>query len=245
MFTGFRFTTTNPLEIAAFGQAGTLSPISAGGVTAGPTLPQPETGGDFHILPFPMPGDGPHILPFPGPGDAAPGFTPPSVGLPERVAGTEGDDRIAVPTGAVAAGLGGNDVFVLTPGDAGKAGQPLAVITDFNEGDSLDLSQLGEGAKILGREAPNRPWGADRVSLDFNGDGSEDGFVLLAGKAPDLGGFRPYPMPTIRGDIAMTAFTPNGPFTGAVSGPIAGDGAAGIRLMGDFTTFEGMDLSVV
>ncbi|OYX06473.1 MAG: hypothetical protein B7Z12_00395 [Caulobacter vibrioides] len=222
-----------------------MSQSSAGSISTWPTLPQltgnlplPTSGpGEVHILPFPMPGDGPHILPFPGTGAGTPGGLP-SVSLPERVAGTEGDDRIEVPTGAVAAGLGGDDVFVLTPGDVDREGQPLAVITDFNAGDSLDLSRLGPDAKILGREESDRPWGADRVSIDFNGDGAEDGFVMLAGRGPDLGAYRPYPMPIAPGDGLRPLFT------GAVTVAVTGD-ASGIRLMGDHSGFDGLDLSLV
>lgn len=243
MFTGFRFPQSGVFEITTFGQPTGVNAT----LSSAPAATPPFTGaepGEVHILPFPMPGDGPVVLPAPG---TTPGFAPGSIGLPERIAGTEGDDRIEVPTGAVAAGLGGNDVFVLTPADAAKAGQPLAIITDFNEGDSLDLGKLGANARILATDESDRPWGADRVSIDADGDGTEDGFVILAGKGPDLGTFQAYPMPIVRGDTPVATLAAN-PFGGVnVGGPIAigGGDAAGIRLMGDFHTFEGMDLSVV
>ncbi len=237
MFTGSRIGQTSNSEFTIMSQP------SAGSIGAWPTLPQAALGPsafpasgpeEVHILPFPMPGDGPHILPFPGSGAGAPGGLP-FPGLPERVAGTSGDDRIEVPTGAVAAGLGGDDTFVLTAGDTAEQGQPLAVITDFSDGDTLDLSQLGPDAKILGKEAPDHPWGADRVSIDFDGDGAEDGFVVLAGRGPDLGAFQPYPMPTIRGEGSPAIFT----------GAVTAD-AAGTRLMGGHFTDGGpWDLSLV
>jgi len=93
------------------------------------------------------------------------------------VAGTEGDDRLVL-DGRVAFGAGGNDTFVLTSTQDDPDGpEHLGTIMDFQDGDKLDLSQLGDKAAILGRDAAGK--GGERVSIDYDGDGKEDGFVIV------------------------------------------------------------------
>lgn len=149
--------------------------------------------GEVTILPYP----------FPGPGETA--------GSPGRVlivAGTEGDDVLNLPTGAAAAGGAGADTFVLTSaGDQAIAGEPerLGVIFDFDEEDSLDLSQLGEQAAIIGRAADLQA-GIERVSIDYDGDGNEDGYVLIGGKLENIGDDYPMPMPMPEGEFTILPY---------------------------------------
>lgn len=141
----------------------------------------------------------------PIPGDAVPMPLPIAVGEPAPggrvrvVAGTEADETLVIEGGATAFGGGGDDTFVLVSGGADEGVERLGAILDFDAGDTLDLSRLGETAAILGREAT---LGGARVSIDYDGDGREDGFVLTFEKGeiapePDDGGFTilPFPMP--------------------------------------------------
>lgn len=181
----------------------------------------PVVEGEFRILPYPMLGDGEfHILPIavgephpggrPAPpangerpvpdGATAPGSTP----RIEIVTGTEGDDRLVLSAGGVARGAGGNDTFVLTSGGAtgDRFPERLGYITDFNDGDTLDLSQLGANAKVLNREQARLSFGPDRISIDYDGDGDADGVLLVSsGRTPDLSDYRPMPMPQPRSDL--------------------------------------------
>jgi len=92
------------------------------------------------------------------------------------VLGSAGDDRLVLKPGDAALGNGGDDVFVLTTHHPAGGSEYLGSIFDFGPGDRLDLSQLGEKAHILGEQAGA---GGARVSIDYNGDGVEDGYVTL------------------------------------------------------------------
>lgn len=168
-----------------------------------------------HPVPLPTPiqaGEGevtilPYPYPLPGPG-AEPGETIGSPGRVLIVAGTEGDDVLTLPTGAAASGGAGADTFVLVSAgeEAGQDGpERLGVIFDFEEGDRLDLSQLAEHAAIVGRGADIQG-GAERVSIDYDGDGDEDGYVLLASKMADIGEYYPMPMPEPEGEFTILPF---------------------------------------
>ncbi|MET0339338.1 MAG: hypothetical protein ABW063_16405 [Caulobacter sp.] len=138
------------------------------------------------------------------------------------VAGTEGDDRIVVETGTIAVGNGGKDVFVIAAAAAGAESLRLGAITDFGDGDSLDLSQLGANVAILGEGRMTD--GSTRLSIDFNGDGQEDGYLYVGGA-----GFIPAddnfasPMPIIEdGEMHILPFPMPG--DGEVIGGPANDG---------------------
>ncbi|PZQ57876.1 MAG: hypothetical protein DI570_19225 [Phenylobacterium zucineum] len=93
------------------------------------------------------------------------------------VTGAAGDDVIPL-AGGIAFGGAGADSFLLTP--ISSRFEPLTdfgVILDFEAADKLDLSALGADAKILGSESI-LGGSAQRVSIDFDGDGKEDGFVV-------------------------------------------------------------------
>jgi len=151
----------------------------------------------------PLPVD---ALPFPMP--TLPGEPDPAGHTRLRmVTGGEGDDVLTVGGGA-AFGGGGNDTFVLTSiGEDLDGPEHLGIIMDFQDGDRLDLSQLGDKAAELGREDDGK--GGQRVSIDFDGDGQEDGFVIVHERgeiAPDDTGvisppndgevhILPFPMP--------------------------------------------------
>lgn len=105
-------------------------------------------------------------------GDA--GFVPTALPF---ITGTAGDDLLAI-AGGIAFGGAGADSFLLTPVSSRfEALTDFGVILDFESADKLDLSALGAGATILGSEAI-LGGGAQRVSIDFDGDGREDGFVV-------------------------------------------------------------------
>jgi hypothetical protein len=151
----------------------------------------------------PMPGDGTNP---PIPGDAvpmplpiAPGEPSPDGGRIRMIAGTEASEKLVIEGGATAFGGGGDDTFVLVSSGDVEGSERLGAILDFDAGDSLDLSRLGANAKILGRETTG---GETRVSIDYDGDGKEDGFVLTFEKgqvAPEPGDggvtILPFPMP--------------------------------------------------
>lgn len=149
---------------------------------------RPLPGGDAVI-----PGD---AIPMPLP--IAPGEPNPS-GRVRAVVGTDGDDKLVLEGGATGIGGGGNDTFVLVSSGDVDGPERLGSILDFDAGDTLDLSRLGDKAAILSREALD---GGTRVSIDYDGDGKEDGFVLTFEKgqiapSPDDGEFHilPFPMP--------------------------------------------------
>lgn len=166
------------------------------------------------------------------PADAVPMPMPIAVGEPNPaggarlriVSGTDGDDRLDVGGGAAFGGEG-NDTFVLTSTHGEVEGpEHLGIILDFHAGDSLDLSALGDQAAILGQEADGK--GGQRVSIDCDGDGKEDGYVIVhenGQPAPDDSGvispgdegefhILPYPMP---GDDGVFTILPY---------PMPGDG---------------------
>lgn len=130
------------------------------------------------------------------------------------LSGTEQDETLDVRQGAFISGGGGDDVFVLN-GSEGR----LAVVLDLSEGDKFDLSQLGAKAQVLGTVAGGGEFGGDRISVDVDGDGKEDGFVLAfaAGKAPDLSVF----------DRSSTPAEPDGVFH-ILPYPMPGDGPINI-----------------
>jgi hypothetical protein len=173
---------------------------SSGPAVSGPTLLPPTD-----AVPLPMP--------------IAPGEPNPAGdgGRLRIVAGTDADDRLVL-DGRVAFGGAGNDTFVLTSTHGDVDGpEHLGTIMDFQAGDKLDLSQLGEKAAELGRTADAK--GGERVSIDFDGDGKEDGFVIVHQRgeiAPDDTGvisppsdgefhILPYPMP---GDDGVVTILP-------------------------------------
>jgi len=142
----------------------------------------------------PIPGD---AIPMPLP--IAPGEPSPDGGRIRVIAGTEADEKLVIEGGATAFGGGGDDTFVLVSSGDVDGSERLGAILDFDAGDTLDLSRLGANAKILGREALD---GGARVSIDYDGDGKEDGFVLTFEKGaiapePSDGGVTilPFPMP--------------------------------------------------
>ena len=147
----------------------------------------------------PLPADGAAItiavppvpMPMPRPDG---GVVTPHVGPVRFVAGTAGNDTLVLQPGGFAFGGGGDDTFVLVSGGRGTGVERLGVISDFNAGDKLDLSQLGANAKVLARETGNAPGAPDRMSIDYDGDGKEDGF-LLVGPGRPFGEARPLPMP--------------------------------------------------
>ncbi|TAL36006.1 MAG: hypothetical protein EPN98_05575 [Phenylobacterium sp.] len=139
------------------------------------------------------------------PVDAVPMPLPIAAGEPNpggrvrAVVGTEGDDTLVLEGGATGIGGGGDDTFVLVSNGDAKGVERLGAILDFNAGDTLDLSRLGANARILGREDDD---GGTRISIDYDGDGKEDGFVLTfetgqIAPSPDDGEFHilPFPMP--------------------------------------------------
>lgn len=180
----------------------TLDPgnISSGPAVSGPTLLPPTD-----AVPFPMPI---------APGEPNPGG---DGGRLRIIAGTEGDDRLVL-DGGFAVGGAGNDTFVPTSTHGDVDGpEHLGTILDFQAGDELDLSQLGDKAAELGRTADAK--GGESVSIDFDGDGKEDGFVIVRERGeiapddtgvispPSDGEFRilPYPMP---GDDGVVTILP-------------------------------------
>lgn len=195
---------------------------------------------------------GPTLLP---PTDALPAPMPIAVGEPHPdasgrlriVTGTEDDDRLE-PNGGFAFGGGGNDTFVLTAQGGAEGPEHLGTILDFQAGDVLDLSQLGDAAVELGREGDAS--GGQRVSIDFDGDGKADGYVVLhenGAPAPDDTGvvspgddafhILPFPMPGDDGVFTILPFPmpgDDGVFT-ILPFPMPGDGEAAIRLMSGFT----------
>lgn len=93
------------------------------------------------------------------------------------ITGTEGDDLLPIAGGFIFGGAGA-DSFLLTPVSSRfEALSDFGVILDFQSADKLDLSALGADAKILGSE-PVLDGGGQRVSIDFDGDGVEDGFLF-------------------------------------------------------------------
>ena len=143
----------------------------------------------------PVPGD---AIPMPMPMPIAPGEPAPDGGRIRMVVGSEADETLVIEGGATAFG-GGDDTFVLVSSGDSEGSERLGAILDFNAGDTLDLGRLGTNARILGREALD---GGERVSIDYDGDGKEDGFVLTFEQGsiapqPDDGGVTilPFPMP--------------------------------------------------
>jgi hypothetical protein len=190
-----------------------------GNASSGPAVSGPSLLPPTDAVPMPMPI---------APGEPHPGG---DGGRLRFVAGTEGDDRLVL-DGGFAAGGGGNDTFVLTSthGDA-DGPENLGTILDFQVGDRLDLSQLGDKAAELGRTADIK--GGERVSIDFDGDGKEDGYLIVHERGeiapddtgvvspPSDGGFHilPYPMP---GDDGVVTILPY---------PMPGDGEVTILPM--------------
>jgi hypothetical protein len=181
------------------------------------------------------------VTPLP-PTDAVPMPMPIAVGEPSPdggrmriVAGTDGDDRLVL-DGRVAFGGGGDDTFVLTSTHADTDGpEHLGTIMDFQDGDQLDLSQLGDKAAILDRTPDGK--GGSRVSVDFDGDGKEDGFVIVHVKgtiAPDdTGVVSPLPAD---GEVHILPFPMPGDGEGEfhiLPYPMPGDGEVTILSLGD------------
>ncbi|WP_269715366.1 M10 family metallopeptidase C-terminal domain-containing protein [Caulobacter sp. NIBR2454] len=148
--------------------------------------------------------------------------TPGGEGRLRATVGTEGDDRIIVETGTIAVGNGGKDVFVLTSAGASGGSERLGAITDYVAGDDvLDLTQLGAKASILGEGRMID--GSTRLSIDYDGDGREDGYLYVggAGFIPADDNFQS-PMPIIDGEFHILPFPMPG--DGEVIGGPVNDG---------------------
>jgi hypothetical protein len=207
-------------------------------------MPDLDPNASTSSRPLPAPGLTPpgagDVLPMPMP--IAPGEPAPGGGRIRFVTGTEGDDRLVIEGGATAIGGGGDDIFVLVSSGDGKDSEHLGAILDFDAGDKLDLSRLGDKAAILGREALG---GGQRVSIDYDGDGKEDGFLLTFEKGavspePGDGGFTilPFPMPVDFdggiGDGEFHILPYPMPGDGEVTLLSSVDGVAIGRVMGDW-----------
>ncbi len=154
----------------------------------------------------PIPGDGTvppisgDVAPLPWPMPIAPGEPSPDGGGRIRmVVGTEASETLVIGGGATAIGGGGDDTFTLVSSGDAEGSERLGAILDFDAGDALDLSRLGANATVLGREALD---GGTRISIDYDGDGKEDGFVLTFERgqiAPEPGDggvtILPFPLP--------------------------------------------------
>jgi hypothetical protein len=117
-------------------------------------------------------------------------------GAADVIDGGSGDDKILVDPSVVAIGGKGADIFVVAPRVSG-AGAMLGVVVDFNadEGDTLVFSGSIPGTivsistvdDILGttitavRQLDGARFEGQRWGVDFNGDGFEDGYLLVAG----------------------------------------------------------------
>lgn len=165
-------------------------------------------------------------------GEPAPG------GRIRAVVGTSGDDTLVIEGGATAIGAGGADVFVLVSnGVQSDDSERLGVIRDYDfSNDALDLGKLGDAAVIVSQDAIK---GGARIGIDYDGDGKEDGHVLVyapgpngepAAILPDAndGGFTILPFPQPGDDDVMTILpyplpTDDGVFT-ILPYPMPGDG---------------------
>lgn len=164
--------------------------------------------GAIDFDPRPMPVD------FDGGIGSTPGFLP----RIQFVFGDAADNTLVLQPGGFAFGGGGNDTFVLTSGGGAEGSERLGMITDFDDGDMLDLGRLGPKAQVLGREQPAGLWGGpDRISIDYDGDGREDGHLLVSSGRPPAGfdTVRPMPMPS-PGDFHILPFPIGGPVGGDV-----------------------------
>ena len=139
-----------------------------------------------------------------------PGLDSETTTIPETlIFGGEGDERLAL-QGGTAFGGGGSDVYVLSRQGL-DAPERLGVVLDFQPGDSLDVSGLGATAAILTRGALDA--GGERIGFDYDGDGDEDGYVLLL---TGLGGLAfPVEPDGGPGDTPMPV-EPDGGFGGAI-----------------------------
>jgi len=199
--------------------------------------PMPSGDGAVTLLPI-------DAVPMPLP--IAPDEPAPGGGRIRMVAGTDADETLVIEGGATAFGGGGDDTFVLVSSGEAEGSERLGAILDFNDGDALDLSRLGDKAQVLGREALD---GGVRVSIDYDGDGQEDGFVLTCEQGsiapePDDGGVTilPFPLPVdIGGGIGDGAPLPVD-FGGSIGDgefhilpfPMPGDGE--VVILPDFRT---------
>lgn len=129
--------------------------------------------------------------------------------------GGSGDDQIAVDSEVVASGGSGADTFVVAPpATSGAVSANLGVIIDFSEldGDKVridtahkaTITSITQVDNILADVSASptlngaSPIPGERVGVDVNGDGVEDGYVLVAvtsGRialgAPERGGALP------------------------------------------------------
>jgi hypothetical protein len=132
-----------------------------------------------------------------GPGDDVLSGGGAPTGQVDLLDGGSGDDEISVDGSVVAEGGSGADTFVVAPPSrTGDATTNLGVIVDFDEaaGDVLRFDTIHKvtitsitpvdnvladaaGASTL---TSVRPVAGDRIGVDLNGDGVEDGFVLVA-----------------------------------------------------------------
>lgn len=122
------------------------------------------------------------------------------------VSGTQQSETIAMGAGMMATGAGGDDTFRLQPGDEKIGTQFLGVVLDFNEGDKLDLSGLGLNAQVL--QQTKLANGQTRASIDYDGDGKENGFVILGAPPhwddqPPHWDAQPMPMPDPNAEVRI------------------------------------------
>ena len=158
-------------------------------------------------------------------------------GQVDLIDGGSGNDKIGVDSAVVAEGGSGADTFVVgAPGGSGKADTNLGVIIDFdsldgdkvtfNTAQKVTITSITPVDNILAA-APGAaslsvaPTPGERVGVDVDGDGIEDGYVLVR---------------AVRGDVALGAPELGGP------APQGAPEHAGVD--GDYFTFGGHQLTV-
>lgn len=132
-----------------------------------------------------------------GPGDDVISGGGAPTGQVDVLDGGSGDDQIAVDSSVVAEGGSGADTFVVTPpAVSGRGSTNLGVIIDFDgsAGDTLKfdtaqkvtITSITPVDNILAEAAGSATLASasavpgDRVGVDVDGDGVEDGYVLVA-----------------------------------------------------------------
>lgn len=118
-------------------------------------------------------------------------------GTADVLDGGSGDDRIFVDPAVVAIGGKGADVFVVVAPPAGAGGDPeLGVIVDFDASEGDILTFQAPGAVTILTATPQADligstmtasslvtasrMSGERLGIDWNGDGVEDGYLLVA-----------------------------------------------------------------
>ena len=107
--------------------------------------------------------------------------------------GGPGDDRIVLTSEAAAFGGTGADTFVISaPAVLDRPDTLLGTIYDFNASEGDRLVASGSDLVILGRPGgepadlgfASKPDADQRVSVDLDGDGRADGYILLTSASP-------------------------------------------------------------